>query len=70
MGQAGILGKPPCGYGEEKEPESQIKQTNLINIFIYIFKFLGSVIFRNVSRDSPLFLKDISCLGYIALRIF
>ena len=68
MGQVGILGKPPCGYGEEKEPESQKKPTNLINIFIYMF--LVSVIFRNVSRESPLFLKDISYLGYIALRIF
>ena len=70
MGQAGILGKPPCGYGEEKEPESQIKPTNLINIFIYMFEFLVSVIFLNVSRESPLFFKDISYLGYIALWIF
>ena len=57
MGQAGILGKPPCGYGEEKEPESQKKPTNLINIFIYMFEFLVSVIFLNVSRESPLFSK-------------
>ena len=33
MGQWGILGKPACGYGEEKEPESQIKQTKFDQYF-------------------------------------
>ena len=33
MGQWEFLGKPACGYGEEKEPESQIKQTKFDQYF-------------------------------------